>query len=317
MTKIAVLGAGGFIGSNMVSHLKDQGHFVRAVSRSFRKERNPLFSKADQVVGLDLMDFRSTLLAVRDMDYVLMFASDMGGVQYFNTHDYMPFINNITLDTNVLQACQLAGVKRMFYASSACAYPTGLQMTEGKAPKLDEYLLNLGADADQMYGWEKLMTTKLCERAPFDARVGIQHTIFGPYQEIAGERMKFPPSIAVKAIKAKRNGKPIEIWGNGKQIRSYQYIDDAVAKIYEVLMAEEYFGPVNIGSEEAFTVTEIAEMCCTILGITPKFKYTDDMPSGVLARNCSNKKFNTYYKYRDKVTTYNGFSKLLSWIQNH
>lgn len=325
MAKIVVTGAGGFIGSNMLKFLKEKGHFVRAVDKSFRPERKELYNYADEVVGFDLRDFKSSFLAVHGMEYVIHLASDMGGVGYFSANDYTPYLNNMTMDMNILQACQSMHVKRLYYSSSACIYPINLQMREGEAPKLEENLLNYSADADQMYGWEKLMMTKLCARAPFNTRVGIQHTIFGPYQETEGERMKFPTAIATKALRAFAATKDdraveedhiIEIWGNGKQIRTFTYIDDCLEKIYEVLMAKEYHGAVNIGSEEEVTVDDVAKMCCEILGIEPKFNHTKDKPSGVLARGCSNKKYNTYYKYRNKFSTKQGFEKLLLWLQN-
>lgn len=331
--RILVTGAGGFIGSNMLKFLKEKDHFVRAVDKSFRPERSELYKYANEVVSLDLRDYKSCILACERMDMVIHLASDMGGVGYFSANDYMPYINNMTMDMNILAACELMKVVRLYYSSSACIYPVNLQMREGDAPKLEENLLNYSADADQMYGWEKLMMTKLCERAPFDARVGIQHTIFGEYQEIEGERMKFPSAIATKAIQAKNNTKffketetgqeairepqsPIEIWGNGKQIRTFLYIEDALEKIYEVLMAKEYHGAVNIGNEEEVTIDDVARICCEILEIQPNFIHTKDKPSGVLARGCSNQKYDMYYKYRNKFTTKQGFERLLEWLQN-
>lgn len=313
--KILITGASGFIGSNMIKFLKHKGHYVRAVGRKFNNGRSEMYKYADEIVALDLRDLKSCILACEGMDYCIALSADMGGVGFFNKHDYTPYMNNMTMDMNILQACELMKVKRLYYASSACIYPINIQMREGDAPKLEENLLNYSADSDQMYGWEKLMMTKLCERSPLDARVGIQHTIFGPFQEIEGERMKYPTAAATKALKAKKDGKPIEIWGNGKQIRTFMYIDDCLEKIYEVLMAKEYHGPVNIGSEEDVTVDDVARMCCEILGIIPKFVHTEDKPSGVLARSCSNKKYNMYYKYRDKYSTKEGFEKLLSWLQ--
>jgi nucleoside-diphosphate-sugar epimerase len=316
MSKIVILGGSGFIGANMIKFLKEKGHYVRAVGRSFRNERASLYKYADQIVSSDLRDFKSCCLALEDMDFAMNFSANMGGVGFFHSNDYQPFIDNMTIDMNILKAMERSTVQWMFYAASACMYPIGMQMSEGIVPALSEHMLFKSADADQMYGWEKLMITKLAERAKVKVRVGIQHTIYGPFQETHGERMKFPPSIAVKAIQAKKDGKPIEIWGNGKQTRSYLYIDDALEKIYEVLMAPEYHGAVNIGSSEPFTVTQIAEMCCDILGTAKKFKYTTDKPSGVLSRNSDNKKYNTYYKYRDQVNTREGFERMITWVQN-
>jgi GDP-D-mannose 3',5'-epimerase len=321
MAKIVVTGAGGFIGSNMLKFLKEKGHYIRAVDKSFKPERAKMYKYADEVVGLDLRDMKSCLLALNEMDYVIHFAANMGGVGFFSKHDYHPYMDNMTMDMNILQACELLKIERLYYSSSACIYPVNMQMREGDAPKLEENQLNYSADADQMYGWEKLMMTKLCERSPLDARVGIHHTIFGEYQEIEGERVKAPTAIATKAIRAKSALQEAKqpyfpIWGNGKQIRTFMYIEDCLEKVYEVLMAKEYHGAVNIGTEEEVSVTDVAKICCEILDINVDFTYESHKPSGVLARGCSNKKYDMYYKYRNKFTTQQGFERLIKWLQN-
>lgn len=314
MAKILITGVFGFLGSHLVSFLKDRGHYVRGVGKSLAKDRIPLTNKADQIICLSMEDLKSALLVTEGMEYVIHTAADMGGVGYFNAHDYYPFLKNMQMDINILKACEKNKVQRLFYTSSACIYPTYLQMTEGPAPKLREDQI-FPAQADQMYGWEKLMTTMLCERAPFDARVGILNTVFGPYQETEGEKRKFPMAIAMKALHSKRTGEPIEIWGNGEQKRSFTYITDALEKIYHVLMADTYKGPVNIASDKAYTVTEYAQMCCDILGIPYNFVYKETAPSGVLSRNTDNRKFFTIYNYDNQVSAREGFRRLLEWLQ--
>lgn len=316
MARIAVLGVG-FIGSNMIKFLKERGHFVRAVDKSFKKERSALYKYADEVASLDLRDLKSCLLATEGMDYVIALAANMGGVSFFHEHDYYPYQDNMEIDMNTLRACELNKIKRLFYSSSACIYPTYLQMIPGKPFKLYEGLLDKPAEADQMYGWEKLMMTKLCERAPFDARVGILHSVYGEYQETEGERMKFPTSIATKMLEYKRTGKVFEVWGDGNQIRSFCYIDDALEKIYRVLMDDKYYGAVNIGSEEAVHVDGVINICEEILGIeTATHLHNNTKPTGVLSRNCDNTKFKKYYGYDNKVSTKEGFERLITWIQN-
>ena len=312
--RITVLGAGGFIGSHMVAYLKEKGHFVRAIGKSFPQMRTPLFSQADEILHADIIDLRAAIRACQEVDYVINLAADMGGVGYFSKKEYEPFIRNMTIDMNVMKACELTGVKRLLYASSACIYPVSLQMQEGKAPKLAENMI-LPADCDQMYGWEKLMGLKLCEKAPYDARVAILNTVFGPYQEIDGEKRKFPTAIAMKSLESKKTGNPIEIWGNGKQIRSFIYIDDALEKLYRVLFSDAYFGPVNVASEDAKSVVEYADICCEILDIPKNYIFKEAEPSGVLARNTDNTNFKNWYQYDNQVTTKEGFTRLIDWIQ--
>ncbi len=316
---IVVTGGTGFIGCNLIPFLKNKGNYVRCVGRNIKKRENSrgvMFKQADEIVELDLDNFKDTQKAIDGMDWVIHLASDMAGVGYFDAHDYYPFLNNMRMDMNILEACEKSKTfKRLFYPSSACVYPIQLQMTEGKAPKLSEEMI-YPANADLSYGWEKLMGLRLCERAPFDARVGILGTIFGPYQETEGERTKAPTALARKALESKKTGS-FEIWGNGKQIRSFLYIDDAVEKIYKVISSKKYEGPVNIASEEAVTIIDVAKICCKIVGSSPKFIYNEQKPSGTLARNSDNTNFEKRYGYKNKYSTHEGFEKLIKFIQHN
>lgn len=316
--KILVTGGTGFIGCNLIPFLKRKGHFVRCVDievKKREKSRGKMFNQGDEVLRLDLRKIKEAHRAVREMDWVVHLASDMGGVGYFTSHDYNPYLNNMRIDMNILEACGKSPTfKRLFYASSACVYPVHLQMTEGKAPKLSEKMI-YPAECDLSYGWEKLMMLRLCERAPFDARVGIFGTIFGVYQETGGERRKAPTALAMKAIESLKTG-IFEIWGNGNQVRSFCYINDALEKIYQVLTCKKYSGPVNIASDEAVTIKQAAKMCCDIVGSRPKFIYNTGQPSGVISRNLSNRTFEKRYGYKNKYTTRMGFEKLIKFLQS-
>lgn len=316
MMKVVVTGGTGFIGCNLIPFLKRKGYFVRCVGRNIKKRsksRGNMFGQADEILQLDLSSPDNAQVAVSGMEYVVHLACDMAGVGFFNTHDYYPFLNNMQMDMNILNACEKSKTfKRLFYPSSACIYPTHLQMVEGNAPMLSENII-YPANCDLSYGWEKLMALRLCERAPFDARVGILGTVFGPYQETEGERTKAPTAIATKAIKSLKTG-TLEIWGDGKQIRSFLYIDEAIQKIYKVLTSQRYEGPVNIASDEAVTITQVAKICCELVGSKPKFVYNTAKPSGTLSRNSDNTKFNKIYKTKNSISTREGFKKLIDFM---
>lgn len=310
---ITVTGATGFIGCKMVTFLKKKGHRVRAVIRKHHELTRKQYELADEVLTLDLTQYEDALKAVDGVDGIFHFAANMGGVGFFNAHNYKPFMDNMYMDMNIMKACEAKKVKRMFYPASACAYPVHIQATEQVTPQLKEDML-IPANADQMYGWEKFTMILLAKEAPFDVRVGILNTIFGEYQEWKGERAKFPPSIVYKVALAKKNKKPIEIWGNGKQTRTFLYIDDALEKMYEVIMKNEYFGEVNIASDRIVTVQECADWLCEIAGVEKVYKYDLSKPSGVLARGIDNTKFYQHYEYRDKYSTKDGFKKLYQWM---
>lgn len=315
MERVVICGAGGFIGSHMVAFLKKRGHFVRAVDIEFPEIRRHWWQQADEVVTTDMRVIDEVSEVVKDMDWVVWLCSDMGGVYYFHTHDYTPFIHNMQMDMNILQVLQVhGGKKRLFYSSSACIYPTHLQKDISE-PFLASENEIFPANSDQMYGWEKLMMTMLCERSGLDARVGIFHTIYGPGQEWEGERAKFPPSIAYKAIKAKKTGEKIKLWGNGSQLRTFCYIKDATEKIYKIL-TQNYHGPVNVAGDELVSVLNTAELLCEIVDIPKQFEYEDSRPSGVLARGADNSKFESLYAYKNKYSLRDGFTEVVEWMQD-
>ena len=313
--KIVVTGATGFIGSRMTAFLKKKGHIVKAIGRNSAKDhyRYRWFSKADSIENIDLLNISKFLSAIQGYDMVFHFAADMGGVGYFSQQQYTPFINNMRMDLNLVEASVKGGIKKIYYSASACAYPIDAQLKEGEPPKLAEHML-VPANSDQMYGWEKLMMILLSEHSPIDMRVGILNTVFGEGQEGVGARAKFPPSIVHKIIEAKKSKNPIEIWGNGKQTRTFLYIEDALGKMYEIMMKKNYKGPVNVASDEIVTVKQCADWLCEFAGIKPKYIFDTSKPSGVLARGIDNNKFYQMYRYKNRYTTKKGFQKLYSFM---
>lgn len=312
--RIAVTGASGFLGSHMVAFLKKKGHWVRAIIRTPNPATQNAYSQADEVVLTDLSGETQTIKALRNIDYVFHFAADMGGVGYFSQAQYAPFVGNMRMDLNILKACEENQVQRLFYPSSACAYPVDIAKRSKRTPKLNETMF-LPANPDQMYGWEKLTMLLLAAHAPIQTRVGVLHTIFGPGQEGTGKRAKFPASITHKVIQAARTRTPVRIWGDGKQIRTFLYITDAVEKIYEIMMHKNYFGPVNISADEHVTVVQCARWLCKLARIKPQFVFEKDKPTGVPLRGVDNTKFATHYRYRNKVSTKEGFTRLYHHIK--
>lgn len=318
MEKVIVTGATGFMGSRMVAFLKEKGYYVKAIGRLGNQHvyRQRWFKKADIIESVDLRSLEQTKIAFKGFDMVFHFAADMGGVGYFSEAQFVPFMNNMRIDLNIIEASKEAGIKRIYYSSSACAYPITIQEQEGKTPHLREDML-IPANADQMYGWEKLMMIILSNHTPVDMRVGIMNTIFGEGQEGIGPRSKFPPTIVQKVITAKKTGKPIEIWGNGKQTRTFLYIEDALGKIYEVMTKEKYFGPVNIASDEIVTIQQCADWLCEIAKLKKDYTYLLDKPSGVLARGIDNGKFYAHYAYKNKFSTKEGFQRLYRFMMEY
>lgn len=305
---VAVLGAGGFIGASITEALLDRGEEVLVVShrepRSGR--RADVWARAH---ARAITDLQSEPVDFHGCETVYNFAADMGGVGYFSDAQVGPYIANSRITFNVLEASSAQKVGRLFMASSACAYPTQLQLTKGQAPMLSEDLLELGP-ADQMYGREKLMICALAQHVDFDCRVGVLHTIYGDAEANSRRRMKFPTAVARKALEARETGR-ISIWGDGSQLRSYLWIDDAVAKILRMMEGDNP-GPLNIGYQGAISVADVVTICTDHLGISPEVHTDLAAPSGVLARDCSNARFWSLYGEMEPTDYRAGFGRLIN-----
>lgn len=294
LSRHLVTGYGGFLGSAMYRFLDRKGYFVISSCCDFR-------------------DYDCVLEITKGVDYLWNFSADMGGIGYFSEANYYPPINNFLIDLNILRACEVNKVKRLFYPASACAYPVPL-MNSG-TPLLEESLDN-PAEPDQMYGWEKLTMIKLMKNSPVDCRIGVLHTIYGEGQEYEGKKAKFPPQMAYKAIRAKKTGR-IEVWGNGEQTRTFLYVKDAVERIYNVMMANKNHTPVNIGSDKEVSINEIVNLCCEILKIRPKIKHLPDKPTGPERRVSNNSKFYKYFGKKRETPLKKGFENIINYIKKY
>jgi nucleoside-diphosphate-sugar epimerase len=225
----------------------------------------------------------------RPFDEVYQLAADMGGAGYIFTgnHDADVMHNSATINLNMAYYSQKAGVKKIFYSSSACMYPEYNQMDPDN-PKLSEDSAYPAAP-DSEYGWEKLFSERLYfafnRNYGLNVRVARFHNIFGPQGTWTGGKEKAPAAMCRKVAEAIRDGKDeIEIWGDGKQTRSFLYIDECLEGVRRLMDSETFFGPVNIGSEEMVTINQLAEMVMDIAGVKLKIKHIDG-PLGVRGRN--------------------------------
>lgn len=307
--RYAVTGAAGFIGSNLVARLKDEGHWVRAVDIKDTPERAHLYERADQVCKLDLRSPSQADIATRSVDQVFHLAADHGGAGYFYSDaDFKAANNNLTIDRNVLKGAMDHGVVRLFFASSACTYPVDMQGKDARPMKESD--LGTG-EGEQLYGMAKRMSTLLMEGARehgIDARSGVFHTIYGPTQDTEEPRAKFPTAICRKILE---NPSRVEVWGDGTQVRTFLYIEDALDRIQAVMHSPDYEGPVNVGSDEAVTVQQCCDWAAAAHGVTPEWVYDLDAPTGVAHRASDNTAWNARYGEGRLTSAEDGFGKLM------
>ena len=343
-----VLGAGGFIGSHLVKHLKAEGFWVRGVDLKYPEHWE---TAADDFIIGDLKDPRvaknAFLIESNDgvhplkyeynsprpfvkhiyFDEVYQLAADMGGAGYIFTGDNDANVmhNSALINLNVAKEAVEQKVKRIFYSSSACMYPEHNQLDPDN-PNCEESSA-YPANPDSEYGWEKLFSERLFlafnRNYKLDVRVARFHNIFGPYGTWNGGKEKAPAAMCRKVAESLTDGH-IEVWGDGLQTRSFLYIDECIEMVLRFMRQDEFLGPVNIGSEEMVTINQLAEMAIKISdkntkinnidGEEFKTKYGFKCPIGVRGRNSDNKLFKEKIGWEPTQPLIEGIEKTYKWI---
>lgn len=314
MKKALVCGAGGFIGSHLVRRLKREGFWVRGVDLKY-----PEFSEtqADDFVIGDLRDsYLCRQIADARFDEVYQLAADMGGAGFVFTgeNDADIMHNSAMINLNMLDACHRRNIKRIFYSSSACIYPEYNQMDPDNPKCSEDSAYPAAPDSD--YGWEKLFSERLFlafhRNYGMETRIGRYHNIFGPEGTWTGGREKSPAALCRKVAVAS-NGDEIEMWGDGKQTRSFLYIDECLEGSLR-LMRSAWTGPVNIGSEEIVTINQLAEIIMKIAGKRLRIKHIPG-PLGVRGRNSDNKLISKKLGWKPTKPLREGLKITYKWIK--
>lgn len=312
MKKALVCGAGGFIGGHLVNRLKSEGYWVRGVDLKEHEFGN---MNADEFIVGDLTDPVISRKVVQGVEEVYQLAADMGGAGYIFTGDNDAAVmhNSALCNLNVLHEAEKAGVKKIFYSSSACMYPEYNQ-TDPDNPKCSEDSA-YPAMPDSEYGWEKLFSERLYltyqRNLGITVKVARFHNIFGPQGTWTGGREKAPAAFCRKVAEAK-NGTSIEVWGDGKQTRSFLYIDECVEGVRR-LMESDFSGPVNIGSEEMIAINDFAQMVIDISGKNLSIKNIEG-PEGVRGRNSDNDLVYEKLAWKPSQPLKKGMVKTYKWI---
>lgn len=313
--KILVTGAGGFIGTHLVTALKKENHFVVGVDvkRNEWKE-----SDADFFVIQDLSDQTGTdyLFKNFQFDEVYNLAAVMGGMEFLanGKYDYQVLSESTKININVIDAAIKYGVSKIFLSSSACIYNYRHQETTDDV-SLKEGVHDYPSMPDLEYGWQKLISERLYMAGEkcndVNVRIARFHNVYGQYTEYDSEKAKAPAALCRKVAEAK-DGDSIEVWGDGKQTRSFMWIEDCVTGIMR-LMRSGYQLPINIGSDELIAINDLAQMIIDISGKKLSIKNVDGA-QGVRGRNSNNELIWEMLKWKPETKLSEGIPQLYNWV---
>ena len=316
--KILIVGAGGFIGGHLVKRLMDDGNYIVATDIKPKEYWFQEFENAENHFSMDMKDISNCRKVTKNIDYVFNMACNMGGMGFIENNK-AECMQSVLINTNLLISCKEDGIKKYFFSSSACAYNKSKQQDvfiEGLKEEEDAY----PADPEDGYGWEKLFSERMCrhfmEDYGLEVRVARYHNIYGPFGTFDGGREKAPAALCRKVIRAKKNNEnKIEVWGDGKQTRTFLYIDDCIEGTLR-LFESDYSEPVNIGSDEQVSINQMIEIIEEISGIKKlKRSYQLDKPKGVRGRSSNNDLVKKVLNWSFKVKLRDGLKKTYNWIE--
>lgn len=313
---IVVAGGGGFIGGHLVADLLNRGYTrIRSVDVKPLDDWYQVFPGVENVVA-DLKERDACQKACRGATEVYNLAADMGGMGFIENNKALCMLS-VLINTHLLQAAVDCQVERFFYASSACVYNADKQRSPDVIPLKEEDAYP--AMPEDGYGWEKLFSERMCRHFREDyglcTRIARFHNVYGPLGTWEGGREKAPAAVCRKVLQAIATGDhSIEVWGDGKQTRSFTYIDDCIAGI-DLIMHSDIEEPLNLGSNELTTIDGLVAIVENIAGIRLTRNYKLDAPKGVNGRNSDNTRIRQLLNWEPSTSLRQGMKRTYEWIR--
>jgi len=311
MKTCLVTGGKGFIGSHLINFLRRKGHYVRCVDI---KPTSILETEENEFILGDLRNINVAHSALQGIDWVFNLAANMGGIGYITEFNAPIMRDNALINLNVAEAARICDIERVFFSSSACAYNRNLQETENCEPLKESDAVP--AHPDSAYGWEKLFSEFVYQSFQHDyglkVRIARFHNIYGSHCVFDGGAEKAPAALCRKVIMGKE---AMEIWGDGKQTRSFLYVSDCLEAVYR-LMQSSFSDPVNIGTSDLISIDDLALLIQKIAGKKLRLIHDLSKPQGVRGRNADITLAHDLLGWKPIVSLEEGMKKLFDWISS-